>query len=117
MGKRLGLRGGVLGELPVSVLDHIDGGVHQDANWQRQTAGRTDVRGDVEVVQRDEGCDHGNGQRQNRNQRGTEMEQEDDDDYADDGGLFEQVALQRFDGGVNQSRAVITGDYLDAWRE
>ncbi len=101
-------------KLPVSVFDHNDGGVHEDANRQGQTAERHDVRGDVEVVHRDEGCDHGDRQGQDGNQRGTKVEQENDDHDADDDSLFEQVALQRFDGGLNQSGAVVSGDHFDA---
>ena len=41
----------------------------------------------------------------------------DDDDEADDDGLFEQVALQRFDGRMNQSGAVIARDNFDARRQ
>src|SRR5713101_5829618 len=38
------------------------------------------------------------------------MKQEEDDDDADDDGLFEQVPLQGFDGCMNQTGAVVTGD-------
>ena len=41
--------------------------------------------------------DHGDRQRQNRNERRAEVEKKDDDDEADDDGLFDQVALQRVD--------------------
>jgi hypothetical protein len=91
----------VLGKLPVSVFDHNNRGVHENANGKSQAAERHDVRGDVEVVHRDEGCDYCDRQSQDRNQRRTEVKQEDDDHDADNDGLFEQVALQCFDGGVN----------------
>src|SRR5271170_7977119 len=36
------------------------------------------------------------------------MEEEDDDDNADDDGLFQQIALKRFNRGINQAGAVIS---------
>src|ERR1700757_3259348 len=45
------------------------------------------------------------------------MKQEDDDDDADDDRFFEQVTLQGFDRGVNQTGAVITGDDFDSGRQ
>ena len=49
--------------------------------------------------------------------RRAEVKQENDDDEADDDRLFEQVALQRFDGCMNQPGAVVSGDDLDAGRK
>ena len=40
------------------------------------------------------------------------MKEKNDDYDADDDCLFQQVALQRFDGCPNQSRAVVTGDHF-----
>jgi len=47
----------------------------------------------------------------------AEMEEEDDDDDADDDGFFQKVALESFDGRVNQSRAVVAGDDFDTRRQ
>ena len=63
-----------LGKLPVSVFDHDDGRVHENANRQRQPAQRHDVRADMQVIHRDERCEHRDGQSQDRNQRRTEVE-------------------------------------------
>ena len=59
-------------------------------------------------IHRDEGRENGDGQREDSNQRRAEVEQEKDDDEADDDGLFEQVALQRFDRRIDQPGAVVS---------
>ena len=77
-------------QMPIAVLHHHDRGVDQHANRQRQSAERHDVGADVQVVHRNERGDDRNRQRENRNQRGAEVKQKDDDDEADDDGLFRQ---------------------------
>jgi len=74
----------MLGEVSVAVLDHDDGRVHKNADGERESAERHDVRADVEVVHRDEGCEYCDRQGKNRNQRRAKMEEEDNDDHADD---------------------------------
>ena len=45
------------------------------------------------------------------------MKQENNDDQADDDRFLHEVALERFDGGMNQPRAIVTGDDLDSRRQ
>ncbi len=112
-GKRLRFAGLALGKLPVTVFDHDDGCVNQNANRQGQTAEGHDVGSDVEVVHRDEGGDYRDGQREDGDQRRTEMEQKDDDDNADDDRFLEQITLQRIDRRMNQPGAVVSGGHFD----
>ena len=48
--------------------------------------------------------------------RRPKVKQEGDGDKADDGHFEKKVPLQRFDGGMNQARAVISGDDLNTLR-
>ena len=107
----------MLGELAVPVFDHDDRGVDEHADREGEAAKGHDVRADVEVVHGDEGSDHGDGQRKNRNQRRTEVKQENDDDHADDDRFFDQVALQSFDGRLNESGPIISGDNFNPCRQ
>src|SRR5260370_39409977 len=72
---------------------------------------------DLEVIHWDECCEYCDRQGKNRNQRGAEMKEEDDDDDADDDRFFEKVTLKSFDGGVNQSGSIVTGDDFDTGRQ
>jgi len=45
------------------------------------------------------------------------MEKEDDDDHTHDDRFFQKVTLESFDGRMNQSGAVVTGDDFDTWRQ
>src|ERR671935_83420 len=47
------------GDVAVCILDHHDRGIDENTNRERQAAERHDVRGDVEVIHRDEGGDDG----------------------------------------------------------
>ncbi len=71
----------------------------------------------MEVVHRDEGREYCDRQGQNGNQRRAEMKEEDNDDDADDDRFFQEVALESFDGRVNQSGAVVAGNDFDTWRQ
>src|SRR5689334_7794876 len=104
----------MFGTLPITVLDHDDGRVDADGDGQRQSAKGQDVRADVQVVHRDERRNNSDWQSKDRDQRRTKMKQEQDDDDADDDGFFEQVALQGFNGGMNQTGAVVTGEDFDS---
>ena len=57
------------------------------------------------------------GKSQDRNQRRAEVKQEDNDDEADDDRFFQQVALQRLDRVLNQSRSVISRNDFHAGRQ
>ena len=71
----------------------------------------------MQEVHGDESREDRDRQSQNRDQRRAEMEQESNRHEADDDGFFEEIALERFDGCLNQSGPVITGDDLDAGRK
>ena len=103
--------------MAVAVFDHHDRRIDEHADRQRDAAQRHDVRAHAQPVHRDEGHQHRDGQRENRNQRGTEVKQENDDHEADDDGLFQQIALQRFDRRVDQTGAVVSRHDLDAGRQ
>src|SRR5215470_17960260 len=45
------------------------------------------------------------------------MKEEEDSDQAHDDCLFQQIALQRFDGRVDQARAVVSGHHFNALRQ
>src|SRR4029077_5436372 len=107
----------MFGKLAITVFDHNNSRVYEDADGQRQSAERHDVRADVEVVHRDEGRNDSDRQSENRNQRRTKMKQEENDDDADDDGFFEQVPLQGFNGGMNQAGAVVAREDLDSERQ
>ena len=104
-------------EMAVPVLDHDDGGVHEHSDGKGKSAQRHDVGGDVQVIHRDEGREHGDGQRQDGHESGAEVKQEHDNDQADDDRLLQQVALERVDGGMDEAGAVVSGDDFDAGRK
>src|SRR5665213_139992 len=103
--------------MSVPVLNHYNRGIHQNSNRQRQPAERHDVGAYVQVIHRYEGHRDRNRQRDDRNQRRAKMEEKDDNYEADDDGLFHEVALQRLDGFLDQTGAVVTRHYFHAWRK
>jgi len=107
----------MFGELAVAVLDHHDCRIYEDSDGQSKSAERHDVRADVEVVHRDERRNDGDWQCEDRDQRRAKVKQEENDDDADDDGFFEQIALQCFNGRVNQTGTVVTGDHFDSGRQ
>ena len=92
----------VLRKLPITVFHHHDRGIHQHTDRQRKASERHDVGTDVEEDHGDEACQNGNGKSENGNQSRAKVEKEDDDHQADDGGFFQQVALQGLDRSVNE---------------
>src|SRR5207245_1871417 len=60
----------------VRVLDHNDGRVHHRADGDGNAAERHDVRGDAELVHRQEGKNDGDGQRENGDQCRTDVPEE-----------------------------------------
>ena len=54
------------------------------------------------------------GRAKNRDKRRTQVKEENDDHETDDDGFFEQIAFQRVDRFLNQSRTVIPGDDFDS---
>ncbi len=103
-----------LGEMPVTILDHNDRGIDQHADGERKTTERHDVRGHTEKIDGNEGDQHRNWKGENRNQRRAEVKEKNNDDQADNHDLFEQVALQRVNGSVNQAGAIIARHDFDA---
>src|SRR5438067_8377104 len=103
--------------MTVTVLNHYDRGVYKNTDGQRQPAQRHDVRADMQVIHRNERGDDSDRQSNDRNQRRTEVKEEDDNHQTDDDRLFDQVALQRLNRFLNQRSAVIACDYLDSRRE
>src|SRR5689334_15410624 len=103
--------------MAVAVFHHHDARIHKHANRQRQSAQRHDVGADLQIVHGNERRDDGDGQRDNGNQRGAEMEKENDDDEADDDGFLDQIALQSLYRAMNERRAVISGnDFYSRWK-
>ena len=100
--------------MPVSVFDHDDRSIDQDANRQRQATKRHDVGTDVQVVHGDERGYDRNGKRDDGNERGTKVEEENDNHKADNDRFLDQIALQRFDGFLNQARTVVSFSYFDS---
>ncbi len=108
---------GALGQAPVGVFHHHDRGVHQHADRKRDAAEGHDVGGDAQGEHRDEGDQHRDGKREDRHEGRAEVEQEDDHHQADHDDLLDQRALQVFDGGPDQLRAVVGRDDPDALRQ
>src|SRR6185437_3088039 len=78
---------------------------------------RHDVARDLQPVHGDEGGDDGNGNREDRNQRGADVPEEHDDDEADDDRLRNEVALQSMDRGLDETRPVVARANLYPWRQ
>ena len=79
--------------MAVSVLDHDNRGVNQDANRQCQATERHDVRTDMQVVHGDKRGHDSHGKRDDGNQCGTKVEEENSNYQADDDCLLDQVTL------------------------
>ena len=109
-GSEIGLESSSLpiGEMTIAVFDHDDRSIDEHSNRQSNSAERHDVRGHAQPVHRDERHKNRNGQGKNRDQRGTKMEEEDDDHQADDDRFFQKIALQRFDRCIDQVGAVVS---------
>src|SRR2546430_888933 len=103
--------------MPVPVLDHYDRSVDQNAYGQRQPAQRHDVGTDLQIIHRDERRDDRDWQRENRNQRRTQMKEKNDNHETDNHGLFDEIAFQRIDRRLDKFRPVIAGDNFDAPRQ
>jgi hypothetical protein len=103
--------------MAVSVLHHDNRGVDEHADGQRQSAERHDVGADVQIVHGDERGQHRNRERQDGDERGTEVEEEGNADEADDDGLGNEVPLQRVDRLIDQPGAVVASHDLNAGRE
>src|ERR1700722_17722267 len=106
-----------LRQVPISVLDHHDRSVDEHAYRQGQSAERHDVGAELQIIHRNERRDDRDRQRENGDQRRTQVKEKDDDHEADDDSLFEQIAFQCIDRFLNESRAIVAGDDFDASRQ
>src|SRR6266536_2098160 len=103
--------------MAIAVFDHDNRRVYQQADGKRQPAQRHDIRGDVQVIQRQERDYHRDGQGEDGDQGRAKVEEKDDDHQADNYCLFEEVALKRADGFVDQPGAIVGANNFDTWRQ
>src|ERR1700677_174984 len=106
-----------LGQVPVPVFDHHDRSVHQHAYRQCQPSQRHDVGADLQIVHRNKRRDDRDRQPKNRKQGGPQVKEKNDDHQTYNDGLFEQVAFQSIDGGLNESRPIVASDDFDTSRQ
>ena len=102
--------------VPVDVLDHDDRGVHEYADRDRDAPERHDVRAEALGPHDDEGKQDRNRNRQDRHQRGSEVEQEDEAHQRHDDGLLDQGVGERRDGAFDQAAAIVGHRDLDVVR-
>src|SRR5215469_4825057 len=102
--------------MTVAVFNHHNCSVNEDSNRESQTAERHDVRGDMQKVHWDEGGDDRNWQREDWNQCGTEMKEENNNHETHDDCFLEQVSLQSLDGCLNQARTIVSSHDFHSWR-
>ena len=105
------------GEVAITVFHHDDGGVHQNADGQRDAAERHDVGGDLQKVHGDERDHHGDRQSEDRHEGGAEMKEEKNHHQADHHDLLDQRLLEVFDGKEDQLGTVVGGNDPDAFRQ
>src|SRR5205823_1851822 len=92
----------------VRVLDHDDRRIHHRADRNRDAAKRHDVRRQIHPPHRDERQDDGDGQRDDRHQRGTHVPEKNDADESDHDAFFNQLFTQRCDRAPDQLAAVVS---------
>ncbi len=106
-----------LGEMPIAVLHHHNRGIDKNTDSQSDAAKGHDVRRNTEEIDRDKRDKNRDRQSKNGDQRGTEVKQEDDDDEADNDGLFEQIALESGYRIVDEAGTIIARDNLHSgWK-
>ena len=112
-------------EMLVHVLDHDDGGVDHRADGDGNAAQAHDVGADAKSMDADEGHQYADWQHDDRHQRATHMQQEDDAHQRNDQRFLQQRAFKVGDGATNQFGTVIhrldpdairqvAGDFSDA---
>ncbi|MNX81615.1 hypothetical protein D3C86_1133070 [compost metagenome] len=97
----------LLGQVAVRVLDHDDGGIHQDAHGDRHPAQAHDVAGDAELAHQDEAHQHRDGHREDDDESRADVEEEEQHHQADDDRLLDQRLFEGIDGALDEVRAVI----------
>ena len=71
----------------------------------------------MQVVHGDERRDDCNGKRDDGNQCGTKVEEENDNDEADDDCFLDQIALQCLNGFLNQAGTIICANDFYSGRQ
>ena len=104
-------------ELLVRVLDHHDRGVDHRADRDRDAAERHDVGVDALRAHDDERRQHAERQRHDGDERRAQVQQEHEAHERDDDELLDQLAAQVVDRALDQRRAVVDRDDLDARRQ
>ena len=104
-------------QLLVGVLDHHHGRVDHGPDGDGDAAQRHDVGVDALALHDQEGGQHPQRQGEDRHQGRAQVAQEQGADQGHDQELLQQLAGQVMDGPVDQARAVIGGDDLDAGRQ
>src|SRR5260370_19765917 len=99
--------------MAIGVLHHNDRSMDQHTDSQCQCSERHDVRADLEVIHRYECSEHSQRKSQNRNQRGTEMKEEDNDHQTYDDRFLQKITLEGADRVLDQAGSVIARDDLD----
>ena len=99
---------------PEGVLGDHDAGVNQDANGDRNPGQAHDVRRDAGVVHPEKGDEHGQRQRDRHDQDRPDVHQKDDVRQRHEHDFFDQRPPQRAGCLLDQQRAVIERDNLDA---
>ena len=90
-------------EVLVSVFDHDDRRIHHGSYGDRDAAQGHDVRVDALVVHHDEGHQDCDWQRDDHDERRSEMKQEEDADQRDCQAFFEQLFLEGFHRTFDQA--------------
>ncbi len=101
----------------VDVLDHDDRRVDHRTDGDGDAAQRHDVRVDALQVHDDERHEDAHRQAEEDDRRRAQVEQEHGAHQRDDEELLDELALQRVDGALDQVRAVVGHDDLDAVRQ
>ena len=112
MGRRAPTGVAVPLQVPVGVLDDHDRRVHHGADGDGDAAERHDVGPDALHVHHDESDQHREREGDHRDQRGAQVQQEDDAHERHDRHLLEQLLAEGGDRVLDQDRPVIDRHHL-----
>src|SRR3989338_5358876 len=104
-------------ELLVGVLHLHDGPIHQYADGDGDARNGHDVGGHPHQVHGDENEDHRHRNRDDGDDGGRNVPEENQDHEAHDNELKDQFLLERMDGAFNQLGTVVGGDDFDPFGE
>ena len=99
------------------VFHHHDRGVHHRADRDRNPAERHDVGGNPLLRHDDERTEDAERQRDDRNERGSRVQQEDQAHEGDNEGFLDELVFEILDRPLDQRRPVVDRDDLDAFRQ